>query len=153
VKNTLCMTNCATELKIASSLPASARDAHGNLMEQHRPIGPARAIDTSKPGAAPGPGAAAPAATQVAAASVNPADIAKKNNCTTCHAPAAKLVGPSWADIAKKYKGDAKALAMLATKVKNGGQGVWGPIPMPANPNMKDNELAAVVQWVLDGAK
>ena len=153
VKNILCMTNCATELKIASSLPASARDAHGNLMEQHRPIGPARAIDTSKPGAAPGPGAAAPAATQVAAASVNPADIAKKNNCTTCHAPAAKLVGPSWADIAKKYKGDAKALAMLATKVKNGGQGVWGPIPMPANPNMKDNELAAVVQWVLDGAK
>ena len=153
MKNTLCMTNCATELKIASSLPASARDAHGNLMEQHRPIGPARAIDTSKPGAAPGPGAAAPAATQVAAASVNPADIAKKNNCTTCHAPAAKLVGPSWADIAKKYKGDAKALAMLATKVKNGGQGVWGPIPMPANPNMKDNELAAVVQWVLDGAK
>ncbi len=153
VKNTLCMTNCATELKIASSLPASARDAHGNLMEQHRPIGPARAIDTSKPGAAPGPASMAPAPTQVASASVNAADIAKKNNCTTCHAPAAKLVGPSWAEIAKKYKGDAKAPAVLATKVKNGGQGVWGPIPMPANPNMKDNELAAVVQWVLDGAK
>ncbi|MBU3724463.1 MAG: c-type cytochrome [Burkholderiaceae bacterium] len=153
VMNTICMKDCATELKIASSLPDSARDAHGNLKEQYRPIGPARAIDTSKPGAAPGPASAAPAATTVAAASVNPAEIAKKNNCTTCHAPATKLVGPSWAEIAKKYKGDAKAAGLLATKVKNGGAGVWGPVPMPPHPNMKDNELSAVVQWVLDGAK
>lgn len=159
VQNTLCMKDCPTDLKIASSLPESARDAHGNLMEQHRPIGPARAIDTSRP-AAPGAGAAAPAATVVASAAapakpatVGGADIAKKFNCTACHAPAAKLVGPSWADIAKKYKGDAKAPSALALKVKNGGSGVWGPVPMPGNPNMKDNEVAAVVQWVLDGAK
>lgn len=163
VKNTLCMTNCPTTMKVSSSLPESARDAHGNLMEQHRPIGPARAIDTSKPGATPGPSSAAPAATVVAAATPaaaakpaagpNGADIAKRNNCTACHAPAAKMVGPSWADISKKYKGDAKAPAMLAQKVKNGGVGTWGPIPMPANPGLKDNELTAVVQWVLDGAK
>ena len=157
VKNTLCMTNCATELKITSVLPASARDAHGNLMEQHRPIGPARAIDTSKPGdakAAPGAGAATAAATKVAAAVVlNGADISKKANCTACHAAAAKMVGPSWAEIAKKYKGDAKAPAMLAQKVKAGGAGNWGAVPMPPHPNIKDNELSAVVQWVLDGAK
>jgi cytochrome c len=159
VQNTLCMKDCPTDLKITSSLPESARDAHGNLMEQHRPIGPARAIDTSRP-AAPGAGAAAPAAAVVASAaapakpaSVGGADIAKKFNCTACHAPAAKLVGPSWADIAKKYQGDAKAPSALALKVKNGGSGVWGPVPMPGNPNMKDNEVAAVVQWVLDGAK
>lgn len=157
VKNTLCMINCATELKITSVLPASARDAHGNLMEQHRPIGPARAIDTSKPGdakAAPGAGAAASAPTKVAAAAVlNGADISKKANCTACHAAASKMVGPSWADIAKKYKGDAKAPAMLAQKVKAGGAGNWGAVPMPPHPNLKDNELSAVVQWVLDGAK
>lgn len=177
VQNTLCMKDCPTTMKVSSSLPASARDAHGNLMEQHRPIGPARAIDTSKPGATPGPSSAAPAAPAVsaapaatavaatppaatpAAAAAKPvagpsgADIAKRNNCVACHAPAAKLVGPSWADISKKYKGDAKAPAMLAQKVKNGGVGTWGPIPMPANSAVKDNELAAVVQWVLDGAK
>jgi cytochrome c len=161
VQNTLCMKDCPTNLKVASSLPESARDAHGNLMEQHRPIGPARAIDTSRPGAAPGPSSSAPAATVVAAAAPaaakaagpSGADIAKRNNCTACHAAAAKMVGPSWADIAKKYQGDAKAPAMLAQKVKNGGVGAWGPIPMPANPNLKDNELTAVVQWILDGAK
>jgi cytochrome c len=162
VNNTLCMKDCPTSLKVSSSLPDSARDAHGNLMDQHRPIGPARAIDTSKPGAAPGPSSVAPAAAVVAAAPAvatkpaagpSGADIAKRNNCTACHAPAAKMVGPSWADISKKYKGDAKAPAMLAQKVKNGGVGTWGPIPMPANPGLKDNELTAVVQWVLDGAK
>jgi cytochrome c len=70
-----------------------------------------------------------------------------------CHAPAARMVGPSWSEIAKKYKGDAKAAAMLAQKVKNGGVGNWGQVPMPAHPNLKDNELSVVVQWVLDGAK
>jgi S-disulfanyl-L-cysteine oxidoreductase SoxD len=165
VQGTLCMKDCPTTMKVSSSLPESARDAHGNLMEQHRPIGPARAIDTSKPAATPGPRSAAPATTVIAAATPTAAptsvktagpsgaDIAKRNNCTACHAAAAKMVGPSWADIAKKYKGDAKAPALLAQKVKNGGVGTWGPIPMPANPGLKDNELTAVVQWVLDGAK
>ena len=162
VKNTLCMSNCPVDLKIASSLPASARDAHGNLMEQHRPIGPARAIDTSKPisGAAPNSGAlaAAPSAVAVApptkgASGPSAPELSKKFNCTACHAPAAKMVGPSWTEIAKKYKGDAKAPAALALKVKNGGSGNWGAIPMPPHPSMKDNELSAVVQWVLEGAK
>lgn len=166
VQNTLCMKNCATELKLASTLPESARDAHGNLMEQHRPIGPARAIDTSRPPApaAPGASAAPPvavasasasvaAAAKPAAASAGGADIARKAACQACHAPAAKMVGPSWADIAKKYKGDAKAPAMLAQKIRNGGAGNWGQVPMPPHPNLKDNELSAVVQWVLDGAK
>jgi len=165
VVGTLCMKDCATELKITSVLPESARDAHGNLREQHRPIGPARAIDTSRPGAAAPSGDPAGRPTAVAAAAgAAPAvktgasntsgpEISKKSNCTACHAPAAKMVGPSWTDIAKKYKGDAKAPAMLAQKVKAGGAGNWGAVPMPPHPNLKDNELAAVVQWVLDGAK
>ncbi len=162
VVGTLCMKNCPLELdKIASSLPESARDAHGNLAEQYRPIGPARGVDTSRPPVS-GPGASAPAAPAVLvqaapakalSASVSGAEVSKRYNCSACHAPAAKMVGPSWNDIAKKYKGDAKAPAMLAEKIKKGGVGTWGPIPMPANPNVKDNELAAVVQWVLGGAK
>jgi cytochrome c len=174
VMNTLCMSNCPIELKIASSLPESARDAHGNLMEQHRPIGPARAIDTSKP-AAPGSGAAAPAAPVVVAAApaastgtaaakaapaaapavaaINPAELAKKSNCLVCHQQAAKAVGPSWNDIAKKYQGDTKAPAMLAQKIKNGGAGNWGAVPMPPHPNLKDNEANALAQWALGGAK
>jgi S-disulfanyl-L-cysteine oxidoreductase SoxD len=163
VTGSLCMKNCPLELdKIASSLPESARDAHGNLADQYRPIGPSRAVDTSKP-AVPGPGSSAPAvaaavvasapAAKPAEAGVSGADVAKRYNCTACHAQAAKMVGPSWNDIANKYKGDAKAPAMLAEKVKKGGVGTWGPIPMPANPNVKDNELTAVVQWVLGGAK
>ncbi len=161
VTGTLCMKNCPVELdRIASALPESARDAHGNLAEQYRPIGPSRAVDTSRP-AVPGPGSSAPAAAPKVAsaapakaeASVSGADVAKRYNCTACHAQAAKMVGPSWNDIANKYKGDAKAVAMLSDKVKKGGAGVWGPIPMPANPNVKDNELTAVVQWVLGGAK
>jgi cytochrome c len=161
VAGTVCMTNCATELKITSFLPESARDAHGNLKEQHRPIGPARAIDTSRPGAsAPAidrpvavASSSAPAASAATAASVNAAEISKKANCTACHAQAAKMVGPSWTEIAKKYKGDAKAPAMLAKKIKAGGAGNWGAVPMPPHPNLKDNELTALSQWILEGAK
>jgi S-disulfanyl-L-cysteine oxidoreductase SoxD len=166
VVGTLCMKDCPTELKIRSSLPESARDAHGNLMEQHRPIGPARAIDTSP--RAPGAGSAAPAATVVAAAPAAPASsapaapaapavdvaaLAKKSNCLICHQQAAKAVGPSWNDISKKYKGDAGAVAMLAAKIKNGGAGNWGPVPMPPHPALKDNELTALARWAIDGAK
>jgi S-disulfanyl-L-cysteine oxidoreductase SoxD len=165
VVGTLCMKDCPTELTIRSSLPESARDAHGNLMEQHRPIGPARAIDTSPK--APGSGAAAPAATVVAAATaskpapaaasaptkIDAAALAKKSNCLVCHQQAAKAVGPSWNDIAKKYKGDAGAVTMMAGKIKNGGAGNWGAIPMPPHPGLKDNELAALAQWAIDGAK
>jgi cytochrome c551/c552/cytochrome c553 len=159
VVGTLCMSNCATELKVTSFLPESARDAHGNLKEQHRPIGPARAIDTSRPAAAapaadrPVVVAAAPAVSAPTTASVNAAEISKKANCTACHAQAAKMVGPSWTEIAKKYKGDAKAPAMLAKKIKSGGAGNWGAVPMPPHPNLKDNELTALSQWILEGAK
>lgn len=161
VVGTLCMNNCATELKITSVLPASARDAHGNLKEQYRPIGPARAIDTSRP-EVPGKGSALPIPATVASAggassavpaTINPAELAKKSNCQTCHQPAAKAVGPSWAEIAKKYQGDAKAAGMLAQKIRAGGAGVWGSIPMPPHPGLKDNELNALAQWVLGGAK
>lgn len=76
------------------------------------------------------------------------AALAKAKNCMACHAVDKKLVGPSYKDVAAKYKGDAKAPAMLATKVKAGGKGAWGAIPMPPN-NVTPDEAAKLVAWVL----
>ena len=74
-----------------------------------------------------------------------------KAGCTACHALDKKLVGPSFQDIAKKYKGDAKAVATLTEKVRKGGSGVWGPVPMPPNApdKISDADLKAVVEWIL----
>jgi cytochrome c len=79
--------------------------------------------------------------------------IATKAGCLACHAVDKKVVGPSYKDIAAKYKGQADAAAKLADKVRKGGVGVWGPppIPMPPNPvdKISDADLKTVVQWVL----
>ena len=75
--------------------------------------------------------------------------LAKSKNCLACHAIDKKLVGPSYKDIAKKYAGDAKAADMLATKIQKGGAGVWGAIPMPANPQVNDAEAKKLVTWIL----
>jgi len=76
---------------------------------------------------------------------------ANKANCTACHQVDRKVVGPAYKDVAKKYKGNAGAAAMLAGKVRKGGQGVWGPIPMPPNTpaQIGDADLKLVIAWVL----
>ena len=74
---------------------------------------------------------------------------AKKNNCVACHAIDKKLVGPAWADVAKKYKGDAGAAAHLAGVISKGGKGVWGPMPMPPNPKVTAEESKELVDFVL----
>ncbi|MEM5291316.1 c-type cytochrome [Paraburkholderia sabiae] len=78
--------------------------------------------------------------------------IARSNACMGCHAVDRKLVGPSFQQVAEKYKGNAGAPASLAKKVKDGGSGVWGAIPMPAHPAMSDADIRTVVDWVLVGA-
>ena len=75
--------------------------------------------------------------------------LAKKHNCLTCHAVDKKVIGPSYAEVAAKYKGDAGAEAKLITKVKNGGSGVWGQIPMPPNAAVPDADIKTIVKWVL----
>ncbi|MBK8889292.1 MAG: c-type cytochrome [Dechloromonas sp.] len=74
--------------------------------------------------------------------------LAKSKNCMACHAIDKKLVGPAYKDVAAKYKGDAKAPAMLAEKIKAGGKGVWGQIPMPPN-NVTPEEASKLAAWVL----
>ena len=74
--------------------------------------------------------------------------LAKAKNCMACHAVDKKLVGPSYKDVAAKYKGDAGAAEALAAKVKAGGKGVWGQIPMPPN-NVTPEEAKKLATWVL----
>ncbi|HEX9181059.1 MAG TPA: c-type cytochrome [Burkholderiales bacterium] len=76
-------------------------------------------------------------------------DLAKKSGCLACHAVDKKLVGPSYKDIAAKYKGQADAEAKLVKKVKEGGKGVWGEVPMPPNAAVKDEDVKTLVKWVL----
>lgn len=87
----------------------------------------------------------------VAAAPAAQADeaLAKKHNCTACHQVDKKSVGPAYKDVAAKYKGQADAAAKLAVKVKKGGQGVWGQIPMPPNAAAPDADIDKLVKWVL----
>ncbi|CAD6548002.1 hypothetical protein LMG27952_04651 [Paraburkholderia hiiakae] len=78
--------------------------------------------------------------------------VAQANACMGCHAVDRKLVGPSFKDVAAKYKGDAAAQAKLEKKVRDGGAGVWGAIPMPSHPGMSAADIQSVVGWVLAGA-
>jgi len=81
------------------------------------------------------------------------ADLAKKSNCLACHTADKKLVGPAYQDVAKKYAGNKGAEAMLIAKVKKGGVGTWGNVPMPPNANVKDEDIKTLVKWILAGAK
>jgi cytochrome c len=77
------------------------------------------------------------------------ADLARAKNCMACHAVDKKLIGPSYKDVALKYANDRNATAKLAKKVRDGGVGVWGQIPMPANPQVSADEATRLVNWVL----
>jgi cytochrome c len=77
------------------------------------------------------------------------AELAKQKNCLACHAADKKLVGPSYKDVAAKYKGDKDAVTKLAKKIREGGVGVWGQVPMPANPQVNEQEAVSLAKWVL----
>jgi cytochrome c len=85
----------------------------------------------------------------VSGAAFASADLAKAKNCMACHAMDKKLVGPSYKDVAAKYATDKDATAKLAKKIREGGMGVWGQIPMPANPQVSEAEAQALAKWVM----
>jgi cytochrome c len=76
--------------------------------------------------------------------------LAKAKNCMACHAVANKLVGPAYKEVAKKYAGDKSAADKLAAKIIKGGSGVWGAVPMPANPQVNEAEAKKLAAWVLN---
>lgn len=75
--------------------------------------------------------------------------LAQKSGCLACHSVDKKIVGPAYKDVAAKYKGNKKAEEMLIAKVTKGGSGVWGPVPMPANPKVSPADMKSLVEWVL----
>lgn len=75
--------------------------------------------------------------------------LLQKNNCVACHSVDKKLVGPSFKDIASKYSNQSDAVAKLSAKIKSGGAGVWGNIPMPANPQVSDADAKKMVEFIL----
>jgi cytochrome c551/c552/cytochrome c5 len=106
-------------------------------------------------GAPAAPAATAANATAAAAGAVAPLDLKtgqammQKYGCSACHAVDKKVLGPAYEDVAAKYRGDAGALAKLTQKVKSGGTGVWGQIPMPPNTQVPDADIKALVSWIL----
>jgi cytochrome c len=78
--------------------------------------------------------------------------IAKQNACLGCHAINKKIVGPGFQEVAKKYANDTSAAALLKNKIRYGGAGSWGVVPMPANAKLSDADLSLLVAWILRGA-
>ncbi|MBH1966403.1 MAG: c-type cytochrome [Comamonadaceae bacterium] len=150
-RNTACMKDCVAEPKLTSQLPAFARDAHGNLRDQNRTVGPQRGADTSRPEGKLGDAAApvaVPSAAKAPSAGAAAVALAQKHSCTACHAQSAKLVGPSFVDIAKKHAGKTD---YLAGKIRAGGAGVWGEIPMPPQ-SLPDADVNVLANWLATGA-
>jgi cytochrome c len=85
----------------------------------------------------------------VSGAAFASADLAKAKNCMACHAMDKKLVGPSYKDVAAKYASDKDAATKLAKKIREGGTGVWGQVPMPANPQVSEADALTLAKWVL----
>jgi S-disulfanyl-L-cysteine oxidoreductase SoxD len=180
VKNVACMTNCETDAKVNSFLPDFARNAHGNIAEQNRLVGEAIGADTTKPAqtkapitqvtkAAPSSESVAPLAKTAAVtpktetpakspvvSAEKPVDVSallKANSCTACHGMTHKIVGPGFNEIAAKYKGKSDLEHYLLGKIKNGGSGIWGPMPMPPQAQLKDADAKAIAQWLAAGAR
>jgi cytochrome c len=150
--NIACMKDCVPEIKVSSMLPDYARNAHGNLAEQNRIVGQQKGADTLQPERKPGVSASASSTSQPsvkpAAKTLDPAiALLAKHNCTACHAQDRKVVGPSFNDMAKKYPGKVD---YLAGKIKSGGAGVWGPIPMPAQ-SAPDADIKTIASWLAAG--
>lgn len=78
--------------------------------------------------------------------------LAAQKACMACHAVDRKMVGPSFKDVAAKHKGEADAVAKVAARIKSGGSGMYGAVPMPPQPTLKDDELKLLAAWVLAGA-
>lgn len=76
-------------------------------------------------------------------------ELAQKKNCMACHAVDKKLVGPSYKDVAAKYASQKDMAAKLAEKIQKGSSGAWGPVPMPANPQVSADEAKQLASWVL----
>jgi cytochrome c len=166
VKSIACMIDCVTQIKIKSSLPDLARNVHGNIQQQNRNFGAIRGVDTSKP-VMTIPVSSITRQEQLLENHIDEEKVpdiglpektdmlsmAKKNNCLSCHGVNAKVIGPGFTEVAAKYKSNSTVEDRLVEKVKNGGGGNWGVIPMPAQTQVSNGEIKLLINWILSGAK
>lgn len=146
VQGSACMRDCAAEATIASYIPDHARNAHGNLAAQQRSVGPQRGVTTEVP-------AAAPTAQMIASATATPVrDLLQRNVCVACHQLDSKAVGPSFREVAARHGQRADAKDYLVARIRQGGVGNWGSIPMPAQA-IDEAEAMAIAAWLAAGAK
>jgi cytochrome c5 len=148
------------DIEVQRGVVYMANRAGANFKEPTAPAPVAAAGAASAAAAAPAAptvaAAAAPVAVPAAGAKAgSPLDLVtgqammQKDGCAACHAVDKKVLGPAYQDVAAKYRGDATALAKLTQKVKTGGVGVWGQIPMPPNAQVSDADIKALVSWIL----
>jgi cytochrome c551/c552 len=154
-----------TDTEVARAVAFMANAGGAAFKEPAAPAAPAAPAPVAS--ASPSPIASAAAATPVAAAPA-PAPVPtaaaapagaldqksaeammQKNGCAACHGIDKKIVGPAYVDVAAKYRGDKNALAQLSQKVKAGGSGVWGAVPMPPNAQVSDADIKSLVSWIL----
>jgi cytochrome c551/c552 len=129
-RNVACMHDCVREVRLSSEIPDYARDSHGNLAEQ---VGLATGVRTAAP----------PAGRDAAA-------LARDSACMSCHAIDRAVVGPAFAEVARRYASDPGAAERLAAKIRSGGGGVWGSIPMPAQAALAPQDALRLARWVLE---
>lgn len=76
--------------------------------------------------------------------------LAKKSGCMACHSLEKKVVGPAWNAVAEKYKGTADGRSIIISKIKSGGKGNWGAVPMPAySPRVSDADIEKLADYIL----
>ncbi len=156
VKARPCMKDCPDPGKLALA-PDFARGSHGELNQQTRLVGPQRGTVVAKgpqaqvaaaPSATPASQAGQAGQTGAPAARADvPVALLQKHSCTACHAASTKLIGPSWADISRKHQGKT---SYLEDKIRNGGTGVWGAIPMPPQ-SLSTDEARQIAAWLAQG--
>jgi cytochrome c len=152
-------------VQVASHLPDHARNAHGNLAQQNRPFGPQVGADTSRPAmatarearaaalAAAMPAAPTRAAATGTAVAAVASQLAQQHQCLTCHGVDNKVVGPGLREILGKHGGRADLKDYLVTRIREGGSGVWGAVPMPAQPQVSAEDARVLAQWLMQGAR
>ncbi|MES3014176.1 MAG: c-type cytochrome [Pseudomonadota bacterium] len=138
VQNTACMANCPVDGKVRSTFPDSEWASNGNLAEQNRLVGPVRGV--GRPTAVAG------------SAGPDVAELLKRNACTACHATTQKIVGPAFREIARKHADRKDLVDYLTGRIRNGGDGVWGTIPMPTQA-LPEVDARSIAGWIANGAK
>jgi cytochrome c len=145
--NTACMKDCAKDVKVTASLPNGFVETfYGDIRDNFNPL---YTMNTAEP---PRP---EPADARTAGGNADSKgwQIVQDNGCTACHGISETILGPAFRAVADKYKADPEAGSKpLHQKIREGGSGVWGQIPMPPQPALSDADLDTVVKWLLAGA-